>query len=45
MISEGRGYIQRAWWLITVPGLLLALLVIGMNMMGDGLRDVVEPEA
>jgi peptide/nickel transport system permease protein len=44
MISEGRGYIHLAWWLITVPGLLLALLVISMNMVGDGLRDVVEPE-
>lgn len=44
MISEGRGYIHRAWWLVTVPGLLLALLVICMNMVGDGLRDVAEPE-
>ena len=44
MISEGRGYIHLAWWLVTVPGLLLALLVISMNMVGDGLRDVVEPE-
>lgn len=44
MISEGRGYIHIAWWLVTVPGLLLALLVISMNMVGDGLRDVVEPE-
>ena len=44
MISEGRGYIRLAWWLVTVPGLLLALLVISMNMVGDGLRDVVEPE-
>jgi peptide/nickel transport system permease protein len=44
MISEGRGYIHQAWWLITVPGCLLALLVISMNMVGDGLRDIVEPE-
>jgi peptide/nickel transport system permease protein len=44
MISEGRGYIHSAWWLVTVPGMLLALLVISMNMVGDGLRDVVEPE-
>ena len=44
MISEGRGYIHLAWWLVTVPGVLLALLVISMNMVGDGLRDVVEPE-
>ncbi len=44
MISEGRGYIHQAWWLITVPGCVLALLVVSMNMVGDGLRDIVEPE-
>lgn len=36
MIAEARRYIFRAWWLSTLPGLALALLVVGLNLVGDG---------
>jgi peptide/nickel transport system permease protein len=43
MLSEGRTVIYRAWWLATFPGLAIALLVLGFNLLGDGLRDVLDP--
>jgi peptide/nickel transport system permease protein len=44
MLSDGRSYIQSAWWLVTFPGLLIMLIVLSANTMGDGLRDVLDPK-
>lgn len=43
MISEGRNYIATQWWLATFPGLTILLLVGGFNLLGDGLRDMLDP--
>lgn len=43
MLAEGRGYIDNAWWLPTFPGLAVALVVLGVNMLGDSLRDFFDP--
>jgi len=43
MISEGRNYIPGQWWLSTFPGLAISLVVLGFNLLGDGIRDVLDP--
>ena len=43
IISEGRAYFQRAPWIIFFPGIFLAITVLAVNIMGDGLRDGVDP--
>jgi peptide/nickel transport system permease protein/dipeptide transport system permease protein len=43
MVSSGREYIQTAWWVITFPGLAILMAVLGFNLMGDGLPDVLDP--
>ena len=43
LIAEGRGYIREAWWLTFVPGAAIAVTVLGVNLLGDGLRDVLDP--
>jgi len=43
MLSEGRTYIERAWWLVTLPGLALMLTVLSINVVGDALRDALDP--
>ncbi|ACZ37496.1 ABC transporter permease [Sphaerobacter thermophilus] len=43
MISEGMEYIFAAWWLVTIPGLALALVALAVNIAGDWLRDVLDP--
>lgn len=45
MVSEGREHILFDPWLITVPGMFLFALVLAINLMGDGLRDVLAPES
>jgi len=44
MIAEGKEYIFFNSWLITIPGVALFLLVLGINLLGDGVRDVTAPE-
>jgi peptide/nickel transport system permease protein len=39
IISDGQNYITTSWWLVTLPGLVIVLLVVGVNLFGDGLRD------
>ena len=39
IISDGQDYITTSWWLVTIPGLVIVLLVVGVNLLGDGLRD------
>lgn len=43
IISEGREFILSAWWISTLPGLAIALAVIGFNLLGDSLRDALDP--
>lgn len=43
IISDGQDYITTSWWLVTLPGLVIALLVVGVNLLGDGLRDRTAP--
>lgn len=44
MINTGRGFMQTAPWMIIFPGVAIAITVIGFNMLGDGLRDVLDPK-
>ncbi|MCP2167630.1 ABC transporter permease [Goodfellowiella coeruleoviolacea] len=39
IISDGQDYITTSWWLITLPGLVIVLLVVGVNLLGDALRE------
>lgn len=43
MINEGRLYVYNAWWVITFPGLTILVAVLGINMFGDWLRDILDP--
>ena len=43
IIADGRTYIQEAWWIAVFPGIAIAVAVLGLNLMGDGLRDVIDP--
>lgn len=43
MLNEGRPYLQDAPWIATFPGLSILLTVVGFNLLGDGLRDVLDP--
>ncbi len=43
MISMARGYIRYAWWSITFPGLAIVVVVLAFNLLGDGLRDILDP--
>jgi len=42
-ISESRNYLPDAWWYATFPGLAILVTVLGFNLLGDGLRDLVDP--
>ena len=44
MLSEARDFILRAWWVVTFPGLAILISVIAFNLMGDGLRDALDPK-
>ncbi|MFH8573744.1 ABC transporter permease [Streptomyces sp. NPDC017993] len=44
IISDGQDYLTTSWWLVTLPGLVIALLVVGVNLLGDGLRDHTRPQ-
>lgn len=43
MLSESRAYLQNGWWMATFPGLAITVLVIAFNLIGDALRDVLDP--
>jgi peptide/nickel transport system permease protein len=43
MIAEGREALDRAWWVATFPGIAIALAVIACNLLGEGLRDALDP--
>ncbi|MCC6717638.1 MAG: ABC transporter permease [Acetobacteraceae bacterium] len=43
IIAEGRSYAVQAWWIMLFPGFAISLAALGMNLLGDGLRDVLDP--
>ncbi len=43
MLAEGRTYLQSAWWVSVFPGLAILLTVLGLNLLGDWLRDTLDP--
>ncbi len=43
MVSESRSYILFAWWYTTFPGLAIFLATLGFNLVGDGIRDLIDP--
>jgi len=44
MVSEGRAYVELGWWVITFPGLAIMLTVLAVNLLGDDLRDRLDPK-
>lgn len=43
MLSNGRMYLMTAWWLTVFPGVAIMIVVLGFNLLGDGLRDALDP--
>jgi len=43
MLSDGREFMRNAWWLATFPGIAISIVVLGVNLLGDGLRDALDP--
>ena len=43
MLADGRTYISTSWWLALFPGLCIFFTVLGINLLGDGLRDILDP--
>jgi ABC-type dipeptide/oligopeptide/nickel transport system permease subunit len=43
MIASSKEFVTNAWWIVTLPGLATLLSVLGFNLLGDGLRDVLDP--
>jgi peptide/nickel transport system permease protein len=43
MLADGRTYVATAWWLATFPGLAIMLTVLGINLLGDWARDILDP--
>lgn len=44
MLAEAREFILRAWWVVTWPGVAILITVLAINLMGDGLRDALDPK-
>lgn len=44
MLAEAREFILRAWWVVTFPGISILTTVLAINLMGDGLRDALDPK-
>lgn len=43
MVNDGRNFLRQAWWLSTMPGLAIMITVIALNLLGDALRDALDP--
>jgi peptide/nickel transport system permease protein len=43
MLADGRVYLYTSWWLATFPGLVIMLVVLGINLLGNWLRDILDP--
>jgi dipeptide transport system permease protein len=44
MLADAREFVLRAWWVVTFPGLMILVAVLAFNLMGDGLRDALDPK-
>jgi peptide/nickel transport system permease protein len=44
MISDGRSFFPTQWWMVTFPGIAILVTTLGFNLLGDGLRDVMDPK-
>ena len=44
MLADAREFVLRAWWVVTFPGLMILTAVLAFNLMGDGLRDALDPK-
>jgi dipeptide transport system permease protein len=44
MLAESREFVLRAWWVVTLPGLTILVVVLALNLLGDGLRDALDPK-
>jgi len=43
MLADGRAFLRQAWWLATFPGIAISIVVLGANLLGDALRDTLDP--
>lgn len=43
IVSDGRNYLVDQWWITTFPGIAIAFVVLGFNLLGDGIRDISDP--
>lgn len=44
MLASGKEFVANAWWIVTFPGIAILLAVLGFNLLGDGLRDILDPK-
>ncbi len=44
MLADAREFVLRAWWVVTFPGLVILITVLAFNLLGDGLRDALDPK-
>ena len=44
MLADAREFVLRAWWVVTFPGLMIVAAVLAFNLLGDGLRDALDPK-
>jgi dipeptide transport system permease protein len=44
MLARAREFITSAWWIVTFPGLAILITVLAINLVGDGLRDALDPK-
>ena len=44
MLADAREFVLRAWWVVTFPGLAILITVLALNLLGDGLRDALDPK-
>jgi dipeptide transport system permease protein len=44
MLADSREFVMRAWWVVTFPGLMILATVMAFNLLGDGLRDALDPK-
>jgi dipeptide transport system permease protein len=44
MLADAREFVIRAWWVVTLPGLMILITVMAFNLLGDGLRDALDPK-
>jgi dipeptide transport system permease protein len=43
MLADSMQFVTRAWWIVTLPGLAILITVLAFNLLGDGLRDALDP--